>query len=172
MPVVLTRIDHKLVHGQILSGWVDHLKINKIVVVDEEIINQEKIMEIFSSALTDNCQISFRAPSDLSGELQDCLDQRKRCLILFKDLQGARDTIKFELDQYGKKPFESLNLGNYAPKEEELERIEINKSFSVTKKELENLRWIANQGIKLYSQSVPNDTKIIVDLAKLNYPRP
>lgn len=36
-------VDDRLIHGQVVCGWVPHLKIRHIVVVDEELSRDEEL---------------------------------------------------------------------------------------------------------------------------------
>ena len=48
MPILLTRIDDRLIHGQVVVGWAQELKINHIIVVNDEIVSNELRREFFS----------------------------------------------------------------------------------------------------------------------------
>ena len=36
MPILLTRIDDRLIHGQVVVGWAQALKADHIVVINDE----------------------------------------------------------------------------------------------------------------------------------------
>jgi PTS system mannose-specific IIB component/fructoselysine and glucoselysine-specific PTS system IIB component len=37
MPIVLLRVDERLIHGQVVVGWGEHIHMDRIAVVDDEI---------------------------------------------------------------------------------------------------------------------------------------
>ena len=37
MPIVLCRVDDRLIHGQVVVGWGQALGINRIVLVDDQV---------------------------------------------------------------------------------------------------------------------------------------
>lgn len=39
--IKLVRIDHRLLHGQVVFAWVNRLNINRIIVVDDVAANDE-----------------------------------------------------------------------------------------------------------------------------------
>ncbi|MDR0621584.1 MAG: PTS sugar transporter subunit IIB [Deltaproteobacteria bacterium] len=164
MPVVLTRIDQKLIHGQILSGWVPFLDINKIVVVDEDTTQSPMIMRIMSSAVPANITTSFLTPDRLKDDLGCDSQPEVRCLILFKDVAGAKDALREDPSC-----LDSINLGYYAHLPG-VRCVKIHTFFSAVEEELEQLNWIASQGTELYAQSVPNAPKVHINPAKIVWP--
>ena len=164
MPVVQTRIDQKLIHGQILSGWVPFLSVNKIVVVDEETTQTPMVMRIMASAVPADISTSFLTPDTLNMELQESKAASTRCLILFKDVGGAREALGREQDF-----IDSINLGFYAHKPG-TKCVKIHNFFSAVEEELEQLNWIAGHGTELYTQSVPNAPRTLIDPARIVWP--
>jgi mannose/fructose/N-acetylgalactosamine-specific phosphotransferase system component IIB len=166
MPVVMARIDQKLIHGQILSGWVPFLDINEIVVVDEDSTQSPLIMRIMASGVPATCATAFLAPDRLSGHLRQGEDAGLRRLVLFKDVAGAWEAMSgqgFSL--------ESLNLGYYAHLPG-IRCVKVHSFFSAVEEELEQLAWIAGQGTGLYAQSVPNSPRLPINPDKLVWPWP
>ncbi len=45
--IVLCRIDSRLIHGQVMTKWVNQSQANKIVVVSDELANDEFMLEIY-----------------------------------------------------------------------------------------------------------------------------
>lgn len=45
--IVLTRIDSRLIHGQVMTKWVNQVRANKIVVVSDELANDEFMRSIY-----------------------------------------------------------------------------------------------------------------------------
>ena len=45
--LVLTRIDSRLIHGQVMTKWVNQVRANKIVVVSDELANDEFMRSIY-----------------------------------------------------------------------------------------------------------------------------
>ena len=42
--IVLTRIDDRLIHGQVVTAWIKQYPINKILIIDDE-LSQNRLME-------------------------------------------------------------------------------------------------------------------------------
>lgn len=45
--IVLTRIDSRLIHGQVMTKWVNQVQANKIVVVSDQLANDEFMRSIY-----------------------------------------------------------------------------------------------------------------------------
>ncbi|MDR2301980.1 MAG: PTS sugar transporter subunit IIB [Deltaproteobacteria bacterium] len=166
MPIVLTRIDQKLIHGQVLTAWVPFLRVNKIVVVDEETTKKPDIMRIMSSPVPSGIVTSFITPGHLKDELENCRKDGVLSLILFKDVNGAKEAINHVRDK-----IHSINLG-YLGHNPDTVCLNIGKFFSVIEKEIDQLNWIIDQGITLYTQSVPNEPRVNIRSDKLVWPWP
>ena len=51
MPIELVRIDDRLVHGQIVQGWLKVIDINKIVVVSDAVANDRMQQMLLAMAV-------------------------------------------------------------------------------------------------------------------------
>ena len=45
--IVLTRVDSRLIHGQVMTKWVNQVRANKIVVVSDQLANDEFMRSIY-----------------------------------------------------------------------------------------------------------------------------
>jgi len=49
--IALTRIDDRLIHGQVMTSWVKYTKANKIVIVDDGVANDPFMGDILKMAV-------------------------------------------------------------------------------------------------------------------------
>jgi PTS system mannose-specific IIB component len=116
MPIILARIDERLIHGQIMSSTaLSSLKVNQIIVVDPLVKGNSLMQNILtSSAQSGDCPIEaviFLNAFDLSPFLEENDSPKKRFLAIFKDIENARVAIRDGVN------LPSLNLGNYTSKD-------------------------------------------------------
>ena len=52
--IVLTRIDDRLIHGQVVTAWIKQYPINKILIIDDE-LSQNRLMERIYKAAAPRC---------------------------------------------------------------------------------------------------------------------
>jgi mannose/fructose/N-acetylgalactosamine-specific phosphotransferase system component IIB len=157
MTVLLTRIDQKLIHGQILSAWVPFLDINKIAVVDINTYNNAKAREILSSAVSKKVDVVFLGPRVLVDFMESFTNPKVNCLILFQNVSEARLALLGLTDN----KINSLNLGYCAPMPD-ANCLKIAKFFSILEDELADLTFMHENGINLFAQSVPEDKKTVI----------
>ena len=105
MPILLTRIDDRLIHGQVVVGWAQSLKANHIVVVNDEIVENDMQKFLFRMATPTDIKLSMLT----IGEAADRIKKREfdddDVILLAKTPADIVEMIK----QGGKIP--ELNIG-------------------------------------------------------------
>jgi mannose/fructose/N-acetylgalactosamine-specific phosphotransferase system component IIB len=152
-----TRVDQKLIHGQVTLGWAPFLGVEEIIVADHPAMDSVLLMDIMASGVQPPVKDTFFVtPARLPAYLKSRQGQDPRLMILFRDVAGAYEAI-----QEGFKP-PSLNLGNqfYLTRQE---TTRLADSFFVNREDLETLIALANQGLKIFFQSLPADEPVPFD---------
>lgn len=149
--IILTRIDNRLVHGQVGCSWAGSLDINLIVVADDNAA-ADPIQQSLMKMTADNvgCGIRFFT-LDKTIEIIHKASPSQKIFLIVRDPQGAR-----KLAENGV-PINKLCIGNM--------HVGPNKRLSnevhvyVDDQDLEDLRAIRNMGIEVYIQIAPGDKK-------------
>ena len=150
MALIWSRVDCKLIHGQISAAWVPHLKAEVVIVADEDTVADawaQKIMRL--SLPPEISQAHFIPPRGLPGFLAGAEVADKRILLIFKNLAGAIEAAEAGLD------LRSLNLGNQLDHDSRAETVRLADTFFAGRKELEALAGLQRRGLKVSLQSVP-----------------
>lgn len=149
--LMLTRVDDRLIHGQVAIGWVKATGSEHIVVANDKVAGddlQRSLMELAtpSSLRVTICRVADTARVLSSPDL-DC----KRTILLFATPQD----VLLAVNQGVK--FEQLNVGGmrYQPGKQQ-----IMKSISLDEKDLACFRQLVEKGIKIYVQMVPTDEAV------------
>ena len=50
--LVLTRIDDRLIHGQVMTAWIKNKKADQVVIVDDGTANDEYMIEVLAVSYT------------------------------------------------------------------------------------------------------------------------
>ena len=50
MSIELTRVDFRLIHGQVITRWLTQLQINEIVTIDTELSQDMFMQDVFKMA--------------------------------------------------------------------------------------------------------------------------
>ncbi|EDD0653869.1 PTS sugar transporter subunit IIB, partial [Salmonella enterica subsp. enterica serovar Westhampton] len=49
--VSLLRIDDRLIHGQVMTGWVKHINATKIIIIDDELVHDDFMISVLEMAV-------------------------------------------------------------------------------------------------------------------------
>ncbi len=67
--IALTRVDFRLIHGQVITRWLKQCDINEIVTIDTELSKDIFMQDVFKMAAPKGVKISV-VSSDAAVELQ------------------------------------------------------------------------------------------------------
>lgn len=155
--IALARVDERLVHGQVLVGWVPHLVARRVVVADDGAAANPLARAAMALALPPGVEAAVDPVGSvdwaaLSGSAEVVL-------VVLRDVAAAEGALAAGLtpERCG-----VLNLGNvhYAPG-----RRPVTPSVFLSGEELEGLRRLAAAGFRVEARAVPLDAPI--DLAEI-----
>lgn len=152
--ILLTRIDNRLVHGQVGVTWTKTLGANLILVANDEAAQdqlQQKLMS--STASSSGAGIRFFTIEKTIQIISKAAD-RQKIFIVVKTPADARKLVE------GGVPITELNVGNmhFAPG-----KVEITKKVYVDDQDKADLTAIVNQGVDVYIQDVPGERKTAIN---------
>lgn len=81
--IVLTRIDDRLIHGQVVTAWAKITKGNYIMVIDDEVAQDEFMISILKMAAPNSFKIGVYTIEEASKILQG-EDTGERVILLMK----------------------------------------------------------------------------------------
>lgn len=140
-------MDNRLIHGQVLEGWVPALKIETILVVDAE-LGRDPLRRMVLECLTRRgLQVKIVTAAEaaelLAGELRE-----SRVLVLFAGLRQALEAWEAGV------AFTDLNLGNIHSRPGSLP---LSMSVYVTAEDEHLMRLLAARGVALEARAAPAD---------------
>lgn len=149
MDLNLIRVDCRLIHGQILEGWLPKTKADCLVVANDDVANDDIRKKIMEMAVPENIEVSFLSISETAATLMKRDLGDKRVMVLLSNCQDA-----LKLFSHGLK-FNRLNLGNlhFSPNKKQ-----VTFTISLDGLDLKCLKKLADQGVEIEAQSSPNDT--------------
>ncbi|MGD2121530.1 MAG: PTS sugar transporter subunit IIB, partial [Gemmatimonadota bacterium] len=106
MPIVLLRVDERLIHGQVVVGWGGLLHPDRYLVVDSALAESEWEQELYALGVPKGVEVEFLAPAAARERLDSWRESELRSILLTRDL----DTV-LELSKEGAMEGEALNLG-------------------------------------------------------------
>ncbi|MFA5516826.1 MAG: PTS sugar transporter subunit IIB [Desulfuromonadales bacterium] len=148
MSIVLTRIDNRLIHGQVLEAWVPAVRANCIVVVNDQIADGTFQRVLMEAAVPRNIRVhivSLAGAQEVfsSPEVAGC-----RVLLLFAN---AADALRAHRTGV---PYSDLNLGNMHGGEGKLR---LSCTLALDPADIENLKTLETSGVRIVAQCIPSD---------------
>ncbi|MGX9738601.1 PTS galactosamine transporter subunit IIB [Pseudocitrobacter corydidari] len=148
--ILLTRIDNRLVHGQVGVTWTSTIGANLLVVVDDEVAGddiQQKLMGM--TADTYGFGIRFFSIEKTINVIGKAAPHQKIFLIC-RTPATVRKLVE------GGVPLKDVNVGNMHFSEG---KRQISNKVYVNNQDLEDLHFIKNNHINVFIQDVPGDQK-------------
>lgn len=148
--ILLTRIDNRLIHGQVVCNWAGTVGANLIVVVDDETANsntEKSIMQLAASSLGfDSRFFTVQHTIDVIDKASDS----QKILLVCKTPQILRKLIE------GGVEIKNVNIGNLHFSEG---KKKISDKVYVDDKDLEDLNFIKSKVDEIYIQDTPDFKK-------------
>lgn len=158
MPVVLARVDDRLVHGQVVIGWGRPLAVDLIVLVDAEVAASEWEQEIYRMAVPDGMEILFAGPAEAAQRLPAWEASQARVLILTGSIESMAGLCRAVQGILGR-----VNLGGVHHRPGRRERLPY---VYLDEEEYAALQAMAAAGIAVTAQDLPGTTPVSLgDLA-------
>lgn len=150
--MIWVRIDNRLIHGQIIEAWLPYLDARRLAVVNDSLAVDRMRQEIMRLAISERVAVDF-IPMKQALELYAGLAENKApALLLVEDCHDARRLLELGV------PMTLLNVGNmhYAAGKRQ-----ICPHAAVSESDLNCLRELAGQGVRLDFRSVPSDNPVV-----------
>lgn len=157
MPIVLARIDDRLIHGQITVSWSKVSNPDIIAVVDDKVASDEIQRSTLELATPIGIELIVLGVSEGIKELAPKSARAKKKVFLIAPT--PEDILRLI---EGGVEVKSINVGQMGFKQG---KKQISKTISVEKRDIEAFRKLRSMGIGLEQRQLPGEKK--VDLEKL-----
>ena len=153
--IVNTRIDERLIHGQVAGIWSTSLSTQRIIVANDEAATDPLQKSSLRMVAPSSMRLSVLGVEAAAKNIQSGKYGKQRLFLLFKN---PKDVLRF-IEAQG--PIKTVNVGNMSYKEGARE---VTKSIQVLPEEEQIFETIASKGVTVTAQLVPNDP--VVDFMK------
>ena len=151
--ITALRVDDRLIHGQVMTQWIQHADANEVVIIDDGVAKDAFIQMIMKSSVPAKINLEIFNVADgidyLKGE-----DDGKKILVLVKT-----PGVLVALADAGVK-LESVNVGGIGAK---AGRKTLYKNISTSEAENQDLRNLIDKGIKVFFRVVVSDSEELVE---------
>ncbi len=94
MPVLLARIDDRLIHGQVVVGWATDLKADHIAVISDEVAANDMQKFLFRMATPTEIELSILGIQEGAGRISKREFDDSRVIVLFRTPEDALRTAE------------------------------------------------------------------------------
>jgi len=152
MNIALVRIDDRLIHGQVVIGWIPQLKAQAVVVAADAAASDETQTELMRMAMPEGVELLVLGVAEAARRIQADGDPR-RVLVL---TPGPREALA--LLEAGVR-FTVVNVGglHYTAG-----RVQLGKAIYLSVEDREALRSLARKGVTLEGRALPGDSALDV----------
>ncbi len=151
MAVELLRIDDRLIHGQVVEGWLKAIRVHRIVVASDAIDADETQKALWMLAVPSGVELSCLSIQEAAVEWKEGRWNREKVLVLVSTPEEA-----LALYQHGA-PIQSVNLGGLHFRQG---RVQILKGISLDDADVRALRSLAEKKVVLEARALPLDEPV------------
>jgi mannose/fructose/N-acetylgalactosamine-specific phosphotransferase system component IIB len=156
MPIVLVRVDDRLIHGQILEGWLPSTRAQELIVANDSLAQDYLQKMIMQSAIPYSINLIIDSVDGIASFLREQENTDVRRMII---VDNPVDALRLK---HAGVRFAELNLGNVISREV---TVCLSRTVSLGGDSLCALRRILKEGIRVKIQAVPyEDPLVVVDV--------
>lgn len=147
----LVRIDDRLIHGQLVEGWVHYLKATCILVADDAVASNPGQRTIMELSVPRGLQVFIGSVEETCARLRIAALKAGHAIVVFSNPVDVLRALDAGME------CRTLNIGgmHYVPGKRKLLDI-----LAVNDADLDALQTIAGRGIKITIQAVPTQRPI------------
>ncbi|MCK5526875.1 MAG: PTS sugar transporter subunit IIB [Candidatus Latescibacteria bacterium] len=149
--ILLTRIDDRLIHGQVTVGWGDVIKPDRIILANDEVASNEWEQELYRVAVPSEIEVCVTPVEDAAQLLSEEEHNGKRTILLVDSPQDVLRLLRNGAH------LENLNVGGLHFREGTRQLLPF---VYVDDDDLKAFRTLCQEGVCVECQDVPTCRKI------------
>lgn len=154
--ITLVRVDHRLIHGQVITKWVKIAQAQKIIIVDDFLGQDEFMADIYRMAAPSGMEVEILTADEAGKIFQSNELGNNNIFILFKNIDMANKAYKAGLK------YESIQLGGIP---NESGKKMVFTAVSLGDKDVEQLNELKNDGVEIVLQVIPEEPSMTYENA-------
>lgn len=146
MPIVLVRVDCRLVHGQVLETWVPHTGANCLLVASDSLAANPFMRSVMEIAVPSSIRVVFRRIDEVADAVTEIDRKNERAIVLCAALSDALRIFRAGVR------FPALNVGNLHFAEG---KVEVTPSVYFAPEDFEAVDALSRLGVAVTVRSTP-----------------
>lgn len=147
MSIELTRVDFRLIHGQVITRWLTQCQINEIVTIDTALSKDAFMQEVFKMAAPKDVKITIVNVEDAVKRQQEGAFDKNRVMVLFKGVAELNAAVQAGLK------LEKVQIGGLGGGPG---RKAVNNAITLDRADADTLLELEKMGIEIYFQTTPD----------------
>lgn len=158
MPVVLARIDDRLIHGQVTVGWSRQLRPDRIILADNAVAADPWQSRVYASTVPPGIEVAILPLARAAAFLADPRNLDERILLLTGSAAEMNELLRMGA------PAGRINVGgiHFGPG-----RKEMLPFVFVDQEDLNAFERLLDLGAELSAQQVPGGREYVLDRKRL-----
>lgn len=150
--IVLTRIDDRLIHGQVMTAWVKHTNATRIVIIDNFVAKDEFMKKVLTMAAPPGIVVEVFDLNQAIKNLSNLDDKVKEKIII---LVKTPEILEQLID--GGIAIDEIVVGGMGAKPG---RKRLYKNISISEDEKETFIRLIKKGVKVIIRIVPDERPV------------
>ena len=150
--ILLLRVDHRLLHGQVAFSWIQNLGADCILIANDSVVNDELRKTTMKLAKPQEVKLVIKNIEDSIQALKSGVTDKYKLFIVVESVEDAYKIAR-EIDD-----IKQINLGGVKARENSRN---ISKAVNLLEEEENLLKELQSLGIEIEIRQVANDTKVL-----------
>lgn len=146
--IALTRIDDRLVHGQVVEGWLPVLRAKRILVLSDAAAGDPTQAALMRIALPEGVSLDISPVKDGAHAFRAAAAAPERVLVLASNPADVLSLVRSGIELL------SVNVGglHYAAG-----HVQLGKAIYLSREDIDALAALSELGVRLEGRAVPTD---------------
>lgn len=149
--ILLTRVDHRLLHGQVATSWVNGLGSDCIFCAGDKVANDPVWKTTLKMGKPTGCKLVIKDMAHAIEAINSGVTDKYRMIICVRSIEDAKLLID------GCPQIKSLNLGNTL---ESPTTKQISRQIFLEPEEAEMLKELGERGVEVEIRALADDKKV------------
>ncbi len=152
--IKLTRIDDRLVHGQVAFTWTPAISADCLVVANDKVAKDEFMKMTLGLAKPASARLIIKSLADAATFINDARAQQMKILLIVNSVKDAAIMANTVAE------IKSINFGGIRTKEGSKP---ISKAIALTDEDIAIVKEMLADGLELEVRQVPIDKKVLIE---------
>ncbi|MGM0214698.1 PTS sugar transporter subunit IIB [Enterococcus sp. AZ109] len=150
--IVLTRVDSRLIHGQVVTKWLQQSGANEILVVSDELEQDEFLQSIYLMAAPPGVEVIIKGMESVKTYwTEDAVVKSSKVLFLVPDLTTLKAAVEADIVTEG------VQVGGLGGGPS---RKNVTKNINLSEDDVAILEELISKNMNVYFQAIPEETPV------------